>query len=164
MTADTQQPEVPEMTPEIAMKLATTLNGPEGIEAFEAKIEQLLENANRKIIEMQGTVHGFAAVLRLLVAFKQQWARAVHVMQAEGTEKRQPEEVLPPEVRERIAKNQCAFKAAKKDGGKWCARKLATKPDRQTGYCAVHRAELGIDAPDDPHVGRSAKARKKPPA
>lgn len=153
-----------ELTPEKALEVATAVTGKDGIAALRRQVEEDIGQAQKGLAALQVQIGYAKNVLRHISALEVQaglreppTAPPTQQPQAEpspsqkkgappnvtaGDVQKAGAMILPPEVVERITKGLCVFKAQKTK--KWCARKLRSKRQKETGYCQVHMTELGM--------------------
>lgn len=143
-------------TPEEAQKILSQLRGPDGIPAFRAAVAEELEKRKTIIVAVQGEIKAYTTVLRLIDTLA-----GLANGQPQGDPTVYPRDAsqdpvlygaVPDEAdahvverEERVKDGRCLYKAPSTEGGKWCARKLRTKAEKEIGYCKTHAEHLGIE-------------------
>lgn len=143
-----------DMTPERAMEIVDKITGPKGLAEVESELRTAIANRRAKITSLQGEIHAFDIVLRMLDALRVRWGiPSTSVPMGQPGSPPSSQAAPPPsvktapstddEVKERLKKNKCTYKAFKTK--KWCQRTLKTKPEKASGYCEIHMRQLGLE-------------------
>jgi len=109
--------------------------------------KKALDNLKRSKSFLEGQIDGIGRAVQFMEVLRKRWVDPKpNAPAAAAAQLEKP--TLPPEpdqeLKERLEKGLCTFKAMKQDGGKWCARKLRDADERRTGYCKIHMGIVGV--------------------
>jgi hypothetical protein len=142
-----------DMTPEEALKMIEKVRGPDGIAALQTALKTAIEQRKLNIAHIQGEMTGLVTAQRMLTALEAQLGFSGMTTPAPAATKTDtpPVQTPPPsepdpELVRRLKEGICTFRDRRPPHGtgKWCERKLKTKPEQSCGYCKIHMAEAGI--------------------
>lgn len=139
-----------DMTPDKAMEIIAKITGPQGLDCFSDEIEKAITGRRSQIDAINGEIHAYKTVLRIISSLKVQWGLIEDAKKEPVAEEPQAPSnksvQLDTVLKRRLLDHKCTYRAF--DTKKWCERPLKTKEEQSSGYCRIHMQELQL-IPED---------------
>lgn len=142
-----------DMTAEEAIQLVQKLRSADGIPSLRTAFQKTIENKKMQLATIQGEINGLIAAARMLDVLDKHVGLTLDKEAApDGTASIPviPTATVPPvpeivpEIVDRMEKKICTYRDRRPPHGtgKWCSRKLKTKEEQTSGFCAIHAKRI----------------------